>query len=170
MYEMEWNVGIYRIFLVKLVVGWSNNRYKIILTVWLNFCSNLAIKSSYNRWKHFVAVGSSQHWFSTIGSQIWPLDVFTNTWVKSGSSDRQKFKSGHRIKFQNFQKRSQKNHPFFLKKKKSMIYLKNRWFFDDFLKSSSGCSAHRFTRDFIIDLSIWNWYIADIWAIFSIFF
>ena len=121
MYEMEWNVGIYRIFLVKLVVGWSNNRYKIILTVWLNFCSNLAIRSSYNCWKHFVAVGSSQHWFSTIGSQIWPLDVFTNTWVKSGSSDRQKFKSGHRIKFQNFQKRSQKNHPFFFLKK-------NRWF------------------------------------------
>ena len=166
MYEMEWNVGIYRIFLVKLVVGWSNNRYKIILTVWLNFCSNLAIRSSYNRWKHFVAVGSSQHWFSTIGSQIWPLDVFTNTWVKSGSSDRQKFKSGHRIKFQNFQKRSQKNHPFFLKKKKSMIF---RQFFEILFRLLHASLHSRFYHWFIYLELIYRRYLSDFLDIFLIF-
>ena len=149
MYEMEWNVGIYRIFLVKLVVGWSNNRYKIILTVWLNFCSNLAIRSSYNCWKHFVAVGSSQHWFSTIGSQIWPLDVFTNTWVKSGPLDPQKSKFGRQIKI--------------LKAaKKSLI---NRRFFGLPLRLLRACLHSRLFSD----LSVKRRYFADISAILLIF-
>ena len=48
------------LFLVKLAVGWSNSRYKLILTVGSNFGSNLAIRSSYNRWKHFIVVQSSE--------------------------------------------------------------------------------------------------------------
>ena len=60
MYEMEWIVSIYRIFLVKLAVGWLNSRYKLILTIGSKFGSNLAIRSSNNHWKHFVVVGSSQ--------------------------------------------------------------------------------------------------------------
>ena len=47
-------------YFIKLVVGWSNSRYKLILTVESKFGSNLAIRSSYNRWKHFAVVGSSQ--------------------------------------------------------------------------------------------------------------
>ena len=56
MYEMEWIVDIYNFFFVKLAVGWSNSCYKLILTVGSKFGSNLAIRSSYNRWKHFVVV------------------------------------------------------------------------------------------------------------------
>ena len=59
MYEMEWIVSIYRIFLVKLAVGWLNSRYKLILIVGSKFGSNLAIRSSYSRWKHFLVIGSS---------------------------------------------------------------------------------------------------------------
>ena len=66
----------------------KNIHVKVILTVWSNFGSNLAIRSSYNRWKHFIVIGSSQDWFSTIGSQIWSLNAFTNTWVKSGPLDQ----------------------------------------------------------------------------------
>ena len=59
---MKWNgmcvfIGI---FLVKLVVGWSNSRYKLILTVGSKFGSNFTIRSSYNCWKHFIALGYSE--------------------------------------------------------------------------------------------------------------
>ena len=59
---MKWN-GLWvfiGFFLVELVVGWSNSYYKLILTVGSNSGSKLAIRSSYNPWKHFVVVGSSQ--------------------------------------------------------------------------------------------------------------
>ena len=56
---MKWNgmwvfIGI---FLVKLAVGWSNSRYKLILTVGSNFGSNFTIRFSYNHWKHSIALG-----------------------------------------------------------------------------------------------------------------
>ena len=58
---MKWNelwvfIGF---FFVKLAVGWSNSRYKLILIVGSKFGSNLAIRSSYSRWKHFLVIGSS---------------------------------------------------------------------------------------------------------------
>ena len=81
MHEMEWIVWVFIEFFifyfVKLVVGWSNICCKLILVIESKFGSNLTIRSSYSRWKHFLAVGSSQIWFSTIRSQIWQLDALT---------------------------------------------------------------------------------------------
>ena len=63
---MKWNglwvfigyVYIY-IYIVKLAVGWSNNHCKLILAIGLKFGSNMAIRSSYSRWEHFLIVGLS---------------------------------------------------------------------------------------------------------------
>ena len=96
----------------------KNIQVKVILTVWSNFGSNLAIRSSYNHWKHFIVVGSSQDWFSTIGSQIWLLDAFTNTRVKSESLDQISKVSKNELK-------------------KSSIYRNfDRWYIVDFFKKS----------------------------------
>ena len=96
----------------------KNIQVKVILTVWSNFGSNLTIRSSYNHWKHFIVVGSSQDWFSTIGSQIWLLDAFTNTRVKSESLDQISKVSKNELK-------------------KSSIYRNfDRWYIVDFFKKS----------------------------------
>ena len=135
---MKWN-GLWvfiGFFLVELVVGWSNSYYRLILTVGSNSGSKLAISSSYNPWKHFVVVGSSQDWFSTIGSQIWQLDAFKKTQVKSRPSDNQKFKSDRWMNFQIFKKK---------KRPKKINNISTIFFI------SPRCSALHSTTNLIVD-------------------
>lgn len=47
----------------------------------------MVIRSWSRRWKHFWTIRSSQDSFSTLGSQIWPLDSFWKTQVRSWSLD-----------------------------------------------------------------------------------
>lgn len=51
---------------------------------------NLANRSWYSHWEYFLVVRSSQNWFSTIESHIWPLDTFMKTLVKCEPLERQK--------------------------------------------------------------------------------
>ena len=62
MHEMEWIVWVFIdfFFFVKLVVGLSNSRCKLILVIRLKFGSHLAIRSLYGRWKQILVVGSGQ--------------------------------------------------------------------------------------------------------------
>lgn len=85
---MKWN-GVFIDFFCQI------SRWNLILVIGSKFGSNSTIRSSYSHWKHFLVVGSSQIWFSTIGSQIWQLDALTKTRVKFGSLDLQKFKYDH---------------------------------------------------------------------------
>ena len=56
---IKWNdfKGIYRFFLVKIVIGWSKNLCNLIIAVEFNFCVNLTIISSLNCWDQFITVG-----------------------------------------------------------------------------------------------------------------
>ena len=44
-------IAIYRIFVVKIVIGLSKNHCDLILNVGFDFSSNVIIGSSYIRWK-----------------------------------------------------------------------------------------------------------------------
>ena len=47
-------------FFVKIVVGWLKKICNLIIAVGFNFCVNMTIRSSLNRWDQSIAVGSSQ--------------------------------------------------------------------------------------------------------------
>ena len=47
-------------FFVKIAVGWSKNLGNLIIAVGFNFCANLTVRSSLNRWDQFILVGLSQ--------------------------------------------------------------------------------------------------------------
>ena len=46
-------------FFVKQAIGWSKYICNLILTVGFNFCENLTVISSLNRWDQSITVGSS---------------------------------------------------------------------------------------------------------------
>ena len=56
---IKWNDfrGIYIFFWVKIVIGWSKILYKLIIAVRFNFCANLTVRSSLNRWDQSITVG-----------------------------------------------------------------------------------------------------------------
>ena len=116
---MKWN-GVFIDFFCQI------SRWNLILVIGSKFGSNSTIRSSYIHWKHFLVVGSSQIWFSTIGSQIWQLDALTKIRVKFGSLDLQKFKYDHWM-----QGRRRKKSP-----KKLPI---NWWFFGTTLAQCAYC-------------------------------
>ena len=113
----------------NLAIKSSYSHCKLILVAGMKFGLNLAIRASYNCWQHFLAVGSSQIWFSIIGSQIWQLDAFTKTRVKYRMSlDLQKFKSSRWLQEEKALKNCLNNCKFYKKKhwyivKKSTIFL-----------------------------------------------
>ena len=51
--------GIYRLFWVKITVGWSKNICNLIIAVGFNFVANMTVRSSLNRWDQSITVGSS---------------------------------------------------------------------------------------------------------------
>ena len=51
---------VFKIFWVKIAVGWSNNLCNLIIVVGFNFCTNLTVRSSLNYWDQSITVGSSQ--------------------------------------------------------------------------------------------------------------
>ena len=51
--------GIYRIFWVKITVGWSKNICNLIIAVGFNFVANMTVRSSLNHWDQSITVGSS---------------------------------------------------------------------------------------------------------------
>ena len=51
---------VFKIFWVKIAVGWLNNICNLIIVVGFNFCINLTVRSSLNCWDQFITVGSSQ--------------------------------------------------------------------------------------------------------------
>ena len=58
---IKWNDfrDIYKFFWVKIVVGWLKNICNLIIAVGFNFCANLTVRSSLNRWDQSITVGSS---------------------------------------------------------------------------------------------------------------
>ena len=64
--------GIYRFFWVKIAVGWSNNLCNLIIVVGFNFCANMTVRSSLNRWDQSITIGSS-HDFKSGHLDISPI-------------------------------------------------------------------------------------------------
>ena len=52
-------LDVFKIFWVKIVVGWSNNLCNLIIVVGFNFYTNLTVRSSLNYWDQSITVGSS---------------------------------------------------------------------------------------------------------------
>ena len=66
--------GVYKLFLVRIVVGWSKSLCNLIIVVGFNFCANLTVRSSLNCWDQSITVGSSQDFksYHLIISLIYP--------------------------------------------------------------------------------------------------
>ena len=63
---------IYRLFGVKIAVGWSKNLCNLIINVGFNFCANLTVRSSLNCWDQSITVRSS-HDFKSDHLDISPI-------------------------------------------------------------------------------------------------
>lgn len=118
---------------------------------------NLANRSWYSHWEYFIVVRSSQNWFSTIESHIWPLDTFMKTQVKCEPLERQKSNWA----LDSLGNNHKKNRQFFINILHLCAHILQHWEISEKLTSNRYLQLLRFFWWHFLLLIISDWFHID---------